>query len=62
MFLPILLLIGLIAYIFWNNPGYSRLTARSHANDDAVELLKRRYINGEIDEETYRKIKRIINE
>lgn len=62
MFLPILLLIGLIVYIFWDSPRYSRLTARKLASDDAVELLKRRYIKGEIDEETYRKIKEIINE
>jgi uncharacterized membrane protein len=33
-----------------------------HKQDEAIELLKRRYIRGEIDEETYFKMKRIITE
>ena len=31
-------------------------------NSEAEETLKRRYVNGEIDEETYLKMKRTINQ
>ena len=62
MFLPVLLVIGLVVYLLWNNPNHSNLSMIGHQKDEAIELLKRRYINGDIDEETYEKMKRTINE
>lgn len=62
MFIPVLLVIGLAVYLLWDNPSRGRLTIPGHNKDEAIELLKRRYINGEIDEETYVKMKRTINE
>jgi uncharacterized membrane protein len=56
MFLPILLVIGLVVYLLWDHPKHGRLTMAGHKQDEAIELLKRRYIRGEIDEETYFKI------
>ncbi|MHB1314200.1 MAG: SHOCT domain-containing protein [Christensenellales bacterium] len=44
--------------------AYFLLKDRKHKADaggDAEEALKRRYINGEIDEETYYRMKRTIN-
>lgn len=60
MFLPILLVIGLVVYLLWDNKG--KLPVAGSGKDEAIELLKRRYINGEIDEDTYVKMKRKISE
>ncbi len=62
MFIPLLLVIGLAVYLLWDHPNKGRLTVSGHNKDEAIELLKRRYINGEIDEETYEKMRRTINE
>ena len=65
MFILLLLAIGLVVYLFWYHPGQSYMPVNRYSRDEtdrAIDLLKRRYINGEIDEETYDKLKRTINE
>lgn len=51
------ILIGLIFYLVYGNPIKER-TAQNGTN--AENILKERYIRGEIDEETYRKMKDVI--
>jgi len=53
MFIGIII-IGLIFYQFYGNPMKGH-TAQSGTN--AENILKERYIRGEIDEETYKKMK-----
>jgi uncharacterized membrane protein len=50
------ILIALVVYLFYKNKGMDF----SNKNE-AEERLKERYINGEIDEETYLKMKRTIS-
>lgn len=55
MMLLFLILIGAaIYYLVENKKGYSTKAVKP------VDVLKDRYINGEIDEETYKRIKKVI--
>lgn len=56
MFIGVII-IGLIFYQFYGNPIKER-TAQSGTN--AENLLKERYIRGDIDEETYKRMKNTI--
>lgn len=50
-----LIIVGLIIYYFYKNNGGSMTL-----NNEAEEKLKHRFINGEIDEETYLRMKNIL--
>ena len=52
MMILILALVGFAVYYFVKNSEHTE--SRSNKRD-SVELLKLRYVNGEIDEETYRR-------
>ncbi len=56
MFLGIIL-IGAIIY-FLMNPSNNFMSQSKE--DDALRILKERYVRGEIDEETYQKMKRTL--
>lgn len=49
-----LLLIGLVVYLLLRDKGDS--FQHKQTGDDSTELLKNRYVKGEIDEETYKKM------
>lgn len=49
-----LLLIGLVAYLLLREKG--DFPQRRQTGDDSSELLKSRYVKGEVDEETYKKM------
>lgn len=49
-----LLLIGLVVYLLLREKG--DFTQRRQTGDDSSELLKSRYVKGEVDEETYKKM------
>jgi len=53
------LLIGLVIYYFIKN-GESEKT-KCKSGKTAEDILKERYVNGEIDEATYNKMKTTIN-
>lgn len=56
MFIGLLILLGIGAYfLFPYREGRSRL--QFPGRRDAEETLRERYVNGEIDEETFRKMK-----
>lgn len=59
MFLPVLLFVGVIIYFLVVRTGSSsfKFTGRKSPED----VLKERFVNGEIDEETYKKMKKTIN-
>lgn len=58
-----LLIVGLLIYFFFNNSTQDRM-GRNHNEDpdDALEILKIRYANGEISEEEYHRKKAILKE
>lgn len=50
----LVLLIGFAVYFMvTNHPNHD---FRSKTDSDAVEILKSRYVNGEVDDETYKKM------
>ncbi|HZK71395.1 MAG TPA: hypothetical protein VFD03_07740, partial [Clostridia bacterium] len=53
----ILIVIAVVVYFRNENPSSTCCMSKSN---DAEILLKQRYINGEIDEDTYNKMMRII--
>ncbi len=53
MMILILVLIGFAVYYLVKNGGQAENKQKS--KKDAVDILKLRYVNGEIDEETYKK-------
>ena len=58
MYIGLLLLIGVVVYflvINRNNSSYKFTNRRS-----PEEILKERFVNGEIDEETYLKMKEVL--
>lgn len=59
MMIAVVLLLGYLIYYLYTNNGEKKTTQSS--GDTSVEVLKRRYINGEIDEETYRRMLAILN-
>lgn len=58
MFLLAIIVIAAIVY-FAARPGH-RISFDSARNSDAEELLKKRFVGGEIDEETYQKMLRTL--
>lgn len=48
------LFIGVIIYFFWKNKGQVQVGTSS------LDKLKERFVNGEIDEETYQRMKSVI--
>ncbi|MFZ7134158.1 MAG: hypothetical protein ACOWWR_17575 [Eubacteriales bacterium] len=52
----ILILFGIFIYYMIENKKNIGLHS-----DNSIEILKKRYINGEIDEDTYLKMKKVIN-
>jgi uncharacterized membrane protein len=60
MVILVRLIIGFgVYYLLKNNTG-NGLNNQSKSN--SVELLKQRYINGEIDEETYKRMLNLLND
>lgn len=55
MILPILVIGIVLYYVFKGSKNLSNLN-----NNDPAEILKVRYVNGEIDEQTYLKMKETI--
>lgn len=54
-----LIIIGVVIYLLVRgNKGGSQLKS----GDDPVELLKKRFINGEITEEEYKKMRKVVND
>jgi putative membrane protein len=56
-----LILIGVLIYFLLVKPG-KRDDNQAKSAEDPVELLKKRFINGEITEEEYNKMRKIIND
>ncbi len=61
MFLLWLVLIGGALYLIFSKSG-KRTGNPAKTGEDPVELLKKRYINGEITDEDYKKMLKIVNE
>lgn len=54
------ILIGLAVYYLVKNDGQAH--SRNKNKKDAIEILKLRYVNGEIDQETYRRTLDVLND
>lgn len=54
------LLIGLAVYYFVKNNGQADNKNKNH--NAAADVLKLRYVNGEIDQETYKRTLDVLNE
>ena len=54
MFLPLIVIGAVLYYLVENKRSFVS------SNNKPLDQLQERYINGEIDEETYRKMKRVI--
>ena len=58
-----MLIIGILVivavYYFFKN--HSSIVPEKRNESDIQEILKKRYVNGEIDEETYLKMKKVIS-
>ena len=59
MMILLLALIGFAVYYFYKN---SDKTENKSTKKDSIELLKLRYVNGEIDEETYRRTLQVLKD
>jgi putative membrane protein len=59
MFIGLILLLGVGAYFLFFNKGNSKIKFPN--SKSAEETLKERFVNGEIDEETYKKMKETLN-
>lgn len=56
-----LLLIGVVLYALLAKPG-KRVSDWHKSGDDPEDVLKKRYVNGEITEEEYKKMMKVVNE
>lgn len=56
-----LVLAGLAVYLLLSKSG-KRIGDWPKSGEDPVELLKKRYVNGEISEEEYKKILKTVSE
>ncbi|MEL7647886.1 MAG: SHOCT domain-containing protein [Sedimentibacter sp.] len=54
------IVIGLLIYYMYKNNAQTSIDAPKRSN--AEEILKERYVSGEIDDETYEKMKKTIKE
>lgn len=60
MMILFLLIIGVAVYFLVKNNGSMSLGERS--KDKSVEILKQRYVNGEIDDEEYKRMSKILKD
>lgn len=54
------IIIGLLIYYMYKNN--SSVSINSEKKSSSLEVLKHRYVKGEIDDETYERMKKIIQE
>ena len=59
MMILILVLVGFTVYYFTKNSGQAE--SKQKSKKDAVDILKLRYVNGEIDQETYKRTLEVLN-
>jgi uncharacterized membrane protein len=55
-----LILIAVVGYYFWKNQGV--VCNGSKKQDDALAIARVRFARGEIDEETFEAVKRVLSE
>ena len=60
MMILFLLIIGIGVYFLVKNNG--RLAFSEQNKDKSVEILKQRYVNGEIDDEEYKRMSKILKD
>ena len=60
MMILLLVLIGFAVYYMTKNGGQAE--NRDKSKKDSIEVLKLRYVSGEIDEETYRRTLKVLND
>jgi len=60
MMILLLVLIGFAVYYMTKNGGQAE--SRNKNQRDSVEVLKLRYVSGEIDEETYKRTLKVLND
>lgn len=60
MMILFLLIIGIGVYFLVKNSG--RLAFSEQNKDKSVEILKQRYVNGEIDDEEYKRMSKILKD
>jgi len=61
IFMSIIMILFIIL-IVWAVRFFSRTTRVNVTKDDALELLKRRYVSGEIDKKQFEQIKKDLND
>ena len=59
MFIGLIVIVGIVIYFLYNNKGNSSIQFPNRKS--AEETLKERFVNGEIDEETFKKMKDTLN-
>jgi len=59
MMILILVLVGFTVYYLTKNNGQAE--SKQKNKKDAVDILKLRYVNGEIDQETYKRTLEVLN-
>ncbi len=57
-----IMMIFFIVLIVWAVRFFSRTPRSDDSKDDALELLKRRYVSGEIDKKQFEQIKKDLND
>lgn len=60
MMILFLLIIGIAIYFLVKNSG--RLMFGGQTKDRSIEILKQRYVNGDIDDEEYARILKVIKD
>lgn len=55
-----LLIIGIVVYLLFKN--HRDLTIAKQSRDESIEILKQRYVNGEINDEEYKRMIKIISD
>lgn len=60
MMILLLVLIGFAVYYMTKNGGLTENKDKS--KKDSIEVLKLRYVSGEIDEETYKRTLKVLND
>jgi uncharacterized membrane protein len=60
MMILFLLIIGIAIYILMRKNEWAAFGKQAH--DKSVEILKQRYVNGEIDDEEYKRMSKMPND